>query len=137
MRPEIVLSLLELLPALPPVWHHNVFGRILHNDIRAGKAGPLTGATVQALEATENRLAYFLERFPEYRKTLRLALTHEESGREARSYLGWQWHDVETHPTKLIRLVTEGISRISLRTRQATSYILRDRDAVKRVLSRS
>jgi hypothetical protein len=97
----------------------------------------LTGATVQALEATENRLAYFLERFPEYRKTLRLALTHEESGREARSYQGWQWHDVETHPTKLIRLVTEGISRISLRTRQATQYLLRDRDAVKRVLARS
>src|SRR5947199_2499393 len=103
-----------------------------------GQAGwSMTGATVQPLEATENRLAYFLERFPEYRKTLRLALTHEESGREARSYLGWQWHDVETHPTKLIRVVTEGISRISLRTPQATSYILRDRDAVKRVLARS
>src|SRR5213593_1680904 len=103
-----------------------------------GQAGwSMTGATVQALEATENRLAYFLERFPEYRKTLRLAVTHEESGREARSYQGWQWHDVETHPTKLIRLVTEGISRISLRTREATSYILRDRDAVKRVLARS
>jgi len=97
----------------------------------------LTGTTVQALEAPENRLAYFLERFPEYRKTLRLALTHEESGREARSYQGWQWHDVETHPTKLIRLVTEGISRISLRTRQATQYLLRDRDAVKRVLARA
>ena len=105
--------------------------------LRAGKAGPLTGATVQALEATENRLAYFLERFPEYRKTLRLAVTHEDSGRDARSYQGWQWHDVETHPTKLIRLVTEGISRISLRTRQATSYLLRDKDAVKRVLARS
>ena len=102
-----------------------------------GKADPLTGATLEVLEATENRLAYLLERFPEYRKTLRLALTHEESGREARSYQGWQWHDVETHPTKLIRLVTEGISRINLRTRQATSYLLRDRDAVKRVLARS
>jgi len=137
MQPKTVLSLLEVLPTLPPIGHHNVFGQIWYNDLRAGKADPLTGATVQALEATENRLAYFLERFPEYRKTLRLALTHEESGREARSYQGWQWHDVETHPTKLIRLVTEGISRISLRTRQATSYILRDRDAVKRVLARS
>src|SRR5207245_6694290 len=96
----------------------------------------LTGATIQALEATENRLAYFLERFPEYRKTLRLALTHEESGREARSYQGWQWHDVETHPTKLIRLVTQEISRMSVRTRQATSYIVRDRDADTRVLAR-
>src|SRR5438309_10803292 len=111
MRPEIVLSLLELLPALPPVWHHNVFGRILHNDIRAGKAGSLTGATVQALEATENRLAYFLERFPEYRKTLRPALTHEESGREARSYQGCQWHDVETLPSKRSRRLSQGLKR--------------------------
>ena len=103
-----------------------------------GQAGwSLTGATVQPLEATENMLAYFLERFPEYRKTLRLALMHEESSREARSYQGWQWHDVETHPTKLIRLVTEGISRINLRTRQATAYLLRDKDAVKRALARS
>jgi hypothetical protein len=92
---------------------------------------------VQPLEALENKLAYFLERFPEYRKTLRLAVTHEESGKDARTYQGWQWHDVETHPTKLIRLVTEGISKISLRTRQATSYVLRDRETVKRVLSRN
>jgi len=92
---------------------------------------------VQPSEASENKLAYFLERFPEYKKTLRLAVVHEESERESRSYQGWQWHDVETHPTKLIRLVTEGISRINLRTRQATSYILRDRDAVKRVLGLS
>jgi hypothetical protein len=92
---------------------------------------------VQPLEALENRLAYFLERFPEYRKTLRLAVTHEESGRAVHSYQGWQWHDVETHPTKLIRLVTEGISRINLRTRQATAYVLRDREVVKRALNRT
>ena len=103
-----------------------------------GQAGwSMTGATLQPLEAAENKLAYFLERFPEYRKTLRLALMHEESGRDARTYQGWQWHDVETHPTKLIRLVTEGISRINLRTRQATAYLLRDREAVKRALGRS
>ena len=89
---------------------------------------------VQPLETIENRLTGFLDKFPEYRKTLRLAVTHEESGRAARTYQGWQWHDVETHPTKLIRLVTEGISRISLRTRQATVYLLRDREAVKRAL---
>ena len=95
----------------------------------------MKGATIQALETTENKLALFLERFPEYRKTLRLAVTHEESGQEARSYQGWHWHDVEIHPTKLIRLVTEGISKINLRTRQATSYLLRDREAVKCALA--
>ncbi len=77
----------------------------------------------------------FLERFPEYRKTLRLAVTHEDDAGPL-NYQGWQWHDVETHPTKLIRLVTEGISKISLKTRQATHYILRDRGSVKRVLEK-
>ena len=98
-------------------------------------AGKLTlNGLVPPSEALENKLAYFLDRFPEYRKTLRLAVIHEESGKESRTYQGWQWHDVETHPTKLIRLVTEGISRINLKTRQATVYVLRDREAVKRGL---
>ncbi len=86
-------------------------------------------------DAVEGKTAAFLERFPEYRKTLRLAVIHEESSK-SRSYQGWQWHDVEIHPTKLIRLVTEGIVKISLRTRQATFYHLRDVEAVKRVLKK-
>ena len=96
----------------------------------------MSGPVLRPLELIENKLTLFLERFPEYRKTLRLATTHEEATPNPLSYQGWQWHDVETHPTKLIRLVTEGISRIGLRTRQATYYVLRDRDAVKRVLNK-
>ena len=95
----------------------------------------MKGATIQSLETIEYKVAFFLDKFPEYRKTLRLAVEHEESGQDTRSYQGWQWHDVETHPTKLIRLVTEGVSKINLRTRQATSYLLRDREAVKRALA--
>lgn len=91
---------------------------------------------VQPFEILDNKLAYFLERFPEYRKVLRLAVVHEESSRDLRSYQGWQWSDVEMHPTRLMRLVTEGISRISLKTRQATRYVLRDREAVKRALTK-
>jgi len=94
----------------------------------------LSGPILRPLELAENKLSLFLERFPEYRKTLRLALTHEDSSTSPLNYMGWQWHDVETHPTKLIRLVTEGVSRISLKTRQATYYVLRDREALKRVL---
>jgi len=40
MRSKIVLRLQELLPALPPIWHHNVFGQIWYNYLRAGKADP-------------------------------------------------------------------------------------------------
>lgn len=91
---------------------------------------------VQQLESPDRKLTSFLEKFPEYKKTLRLAMICEESPRDFRNYQGWQWHDVETHPTKLIRLVTEGISRINLRTRQATYYVLRDREIVKHVLNK-
>ncbi len=84
-------------------------------------------------EEPEGSVAAFLGRFPEYRKTLRLAVLHEESSK-SRNYQGWQWHDVEIHPTKLIRLVTEGIIKVSLRTRQASYYLLRDPEAVKKAL---
>jgi hypothetical protein len=91
----------------------------------------------QVLKSLEldDTLSIFLEKYPEYRKTLRMAVIHEESAPSYNDYQGWQWSDVETHPTKLIRLVTEGVARISLKTRQATRYMLRDRDAVKRVLN--
>ena len=95
----------------------------------------MSGPILRPTELIENKLSLFLERFPEYRKTLRLAVVHEDS-EGPMNYQGWQWHDVETHPTKLIRLVTESISKISLKTRQATYYVLRNRDAVRRVLDK-
>lgn len=76
-----------------------------------------------------------MERFPEHRKTLRLALVHEETGETERNYQGWEWSDVDIHPTRLIRLVTEGISRVNLKTRHSTYYLLRDREAVRKALS--
>ena len=96
----------------------------------------MSGPLLRPLELAENKLSSFLARFPDYRKTLMLAVTHEEAAVNPLNYQGWQWHDVETHPTKLIRLVTEGISRINLRTRQATYYLLRDKDVVKLVLNK-
>jgi len=83
--------------------------------------------------ASQDKVKLFLGRYPEYEKTLRLAVAHEEST-SAVDAKGWQWHDVDTHPTKLIRLVTEGIARINLRSRQATYYLLRERATVKKSL---
>jgi len=83
--------------------------------------------------ASPDRVKLFLGRYPEYEKTLRLAVAHEESMSSSDGQ-GWQWHDVDTHPTKLIRLVTEGIAKISLRSRQATYYLLRERATVKKSL---
>ncbi len=96
----------------------------------------MSGPVLKLLELAETKLSLFLERFPEYRKTLKLAVIHEEAAPGYLNYQGWQWNDVETHPTKLIRLVTEGISKINLKTRQATHYVLRDRESVKRILNK-
>lgn len=84
--------------------------------------------------ASQEKVKTFLGRYPEYQKTLRLAVAHEESTGSTDGK-GWQWHDVDTHPTKLIRLVTEGIAKISLKSRQATYYLLRERDLVKQTLT--
>ena len=75
-----------------------------------------------------------MDSLPIYRRVLELAVAHEERGLQSPRYLGWRWDDVEVHPTRLMRLVTEGISWISLRTRKATFYLLKDRAEVKRAL---
>jgi len=75
----------------------------------------------------------FLAKFPEYRKVLGLALIHEESNNPF-SYQGWRWPDVEIHPTKLMRLVIEGIARISVKSRMGTYYLLKDSSIVRKVL---
>jgi CRISPR/Cas system-associated exonuclease Cas4 (RecB family) len=75
-----------------------------------------------------------LDSFPFYKRVIELAIASEEEGLHTPNYRGWQWHDVEVHPTRLIRLVTEGISSINMRTRQATFYVLRDRAKAKQVL---
>jgi hypothetical protein len=86
--------------------------------------------------AAPSRTLVLLDSFPIYHRVLELAVTHEEQGLHSPGYMGWRWHDVEVHPTRLIRLVTSGISRINLRTRQATYYLLKDREEIKRALEK-
>jgi len=81
-----------------------------------------------------DKTTLFLLRFPEYRRTLRLAVFHEESSSGNRFYKGWRWQDVETPPSELPRLVIEEIAMVYLRTKHSTYYLLRDREAVKEAL---
>jgi hypothetical protein len=78
-------------------------------------------------------ITLFLAKFPEYSNVLRLALINEESDNPW-NYQGWRWPDVEIHPTKLMRLVVEGISKISARSRTGTYYLLKDSSIVRKVL---
>ncbi len=133
-----------------PGWALNLWGTLL------GRKGPLLLASRAQLEQpTEEQInerngpgsfveiglasrgppkhtaTVFLLRFPEYYRTLSLAVLNEETSAGTAGYQGWRWDDVETHPTKLIRLVTEGIAKLNLRTRHGSYYLLRDVDMVK------
>ncbi|HEV2119842.1 MAG TPA: hypothetical protein VGS11_07050 [Candidatus Bathyarchaeia archaeon] len=85
----------------------------------------------------ENYLEAFLAKYPDYRKALWLAARSEEEGQNNPSYQGWQWSDLEMHPTRVLKLVIEGIAKISLRTRRATYYLLKEPELVKTVLKSS
>lgn len=82
-----------------------------------------------------NFVTTFLLSRLEYRKTFELAVKEEEEHTSNPHYLGWEWYKVETHPSRLMRLVTEGIARINFKSNSSTNYLLKDRDAVKKALS--
>jgi len=44
---------------------------------------------------------------------------------------------LEMHPTRVLKLVIEGIAKISLRTRRATYYRLKEPELVKTILKSS
>jgi hypothetical protein len=85
----------------------------------------------------ENYVETFLMKYPDYRKALWLAARSEEESLGYPTYQGWQWSDLEMHPTRVLKLVIEGIARISMRTRRATYYLLKDPELVKTVLKSS
>ena len=77
----------------------------------------------------------FLREYPEYVKTLQMAITHEEQNLTNPHYLGWEWYDVETLGAKLQRLVINGIIKVNFKSRSATCYLLKDRNVVRDALS--
>jgi hypothetical protein len=85
----------------------------------------------------ENGVELFLAMHPDYRKALWFAARSEEESLGNPSYQGWQWSDVEMHPTRVLKLVIEGIAKISLRTRRATYYLLKEPELVKTILKSS
>jgi len=48
--------------------------------------------------------------------------------------IGWQWHHVQAWPTELMKLVREGIIKITYKSRRYTHYRLVNRDLVKQSL---
>jgi hypothetical protein len=73
---------------------------------------------------------------PEYLKTLQLAVQKEEGNLSNKQYLGWQWFDVETHPVKLMNLVTRSIVKVNSKSNKSTCYLLKNKESIKRAIER-
>lgn len=84
-----------------------------------------------------NNTVQLLAQKPDYLKTLQLAVQKEEENLSNKQYPGWQWFDVETHPAKLVRLITSGIAKVNLKSSSSTCYLLKNRESVKRAIKRS
>ncbi len=84
-----------------------------------------------------NNTVQLLAQKPEYLKTLQLAVQKEEENLSNKQYQGWQWFDVETHPAKLVRLVTSSIVKVNFKSSGSTCYLLKNRESVKRAIKRS
>ena len=84
-----------------------------------------------------NNTIQLLTQKPEYLKTLQLAVQKEEENLSNKQYSGWQWFDVETHPAKLVRLVTSSIVKVNFKSSSSSFYLLKNRESVKRAIKRS
>lgn len=84
-----------------------------------------------------NNTVQLLSLKPEYLKTLQLAVQKEEENLSNKQYLGWQWFDVETHPAKLMKLITSSIVKVNFKSNNSTNYLLKNRESVKRAIKRS
>ena len=104
---------------------------------RPSRAATISQAIVEPSPPLKSYVEEFLAKSPDYRKALWLAARSEDEGVGNPSYQGWQWNDLEMHPTRVLKLIIEGLAKINLRTRRATYYLLKDPELVKLVLKSS
>jgi hypothetical protein len=85
---------------------------------------------------TEEQVLTFLRSYPEYAKTLDRAIWAEELHKNDSNYFGWEWSDVGTMGSKLVRLVTNDIATINFKSNKRTIYLLSNRDVTKEALEK-
>lgn len=81
----------------------------------------------------EAQIVEFLEKNPKYVEVIKNALEYEQANPD--DEFGFVWSDiVGGNPARLNKLVTEGVLRITYRTRTSCHYKLVDQEATRRVL---
>jgi Holliday junction DNA helicase RuvB len=75
----------------------------------------------------------FLKNNLEYVDILKKAVELEENIEQDanRPLLEWEWYEIQTHPSKINKLITNGFIEVVYKTNRATYYKLADQDSVK------
>jgi len=84
----------------------------------------------------EEDVTRFLLTHPEYVKTLERAVWQEELNQSNQNYYGWEWHDVGTMGSKLVRLVTNDIAEINFKSNRTTLYFLANREVIRKAVEK-
>lgn len=92
---------------------------------------------------TEHRVLSLLEHRPKYYEILSRIVDIEEAAEkglhgesEIIRRVGWGWYHVGALPAELMVLVREGIIEIRYKSNRYTYYRLRDRETIKKALSK-
>ena len=85
---------------------------------------------------TERQVIEFLTEYPEYAKTFQRAIMQEEFNQNNPNYYGWEWSDVGTMGSKLVRLVTNDMAIINFKSNRTTLYLLSNRQVIKEGLEK-
>jgi len=81
-----------------------------------------------------SEIVAYLRANPDYVPIVRRALEYESEEEKKGYYLGFEWWNVGVKPSRLNKLVYDGLLKVSYKSRKSTCYKLIDRDAVEKAL---
>jgi len=76
----------------------------------------------------------YLQEHPDLANILKLAVEVEETHAGEEHWLGWEWYEVQAHPSTINKLVVKGLVRVNFHSANFTHYKLVDLEATKEVL---
>ncbi len=85
---------------------------------------------------TTGEIAVYLREHPKAVPVVKAAIQEEEANGGASHYLGWEWYQVRAYPATLMKLVIDGLIKVSFKSNSSTCYKLADRPAMKQVITR-
>jgi hypothetical protein len=84
---------------------------------------------------TTAEIANYLREHPKAVPILKAAVQEEDTSGSGPNYLGWEWYQVRAYPATLMKLVIDGLIKVSFKSNSSTCYKLADRPVMKQVIA--